>query len=101
MQVGLIVLLALASPLGCNLLGRRGRGRGRGGGVQRGGRQLAGYEGGGQPPPEYGDTGECGAGAGAGAGAGDQGVDFGGCQEDPDTGFCCVEKLECVPSLEK
>ena len=87
----MIVLLALASPLGCNLLGRRGRGRGRGGGVQRGGRQLAGYEGGGGPPPEY----------GGGGGGGDQGVDFGGCQEDPDTGFCCVEKLECVPSLEK
>ena len=24
------------------------------------------------------------------------GVDFSGCQEDPETGFCCVEKLEQV-----
>merc|ERR1712113_221686 len=29
------------------------------------------------------------------------GVDFSGCQEDPDTGLCCVEKEETVTSLEK
>ena len=29
------------------------------------------------------------------------GIDFSGCQEDPDTGLCCVEKEETVTSLEK
>jgi hypothetical protein len=29
------------------------------------------------------------------------GVDFSGCQNDPDTGFCCVEKLETVQSIQK
>merc|ERR1712106_563611 len=29
------------------------------------------------------------------------GVDFTGCETDPDTGFCCVEKEETVSSLEK
>ncbi len=29
------------------------------------------------------------------------GVDFSGCQTDPDTGFCCVEKEETVTSLQK
>jgi len=29
------------------------------------------------------------------------GVDFSGCEEDPETGFCCVEKEECVNSLQK
>merc|ERR1712113_1228808 len=29
------------------------------------------------------------------------GVDFSGCETDPDTGFCCVEKEETVTSLEK
>ena len=28
-------------------------------------------------------------------------MDFSGCLEDPDTGFCCVEKEECVNGLEK
>ena len=80
--------------------GRRGRGRGRGLSVQRGGRaELAGYSGGGPGgggPPDYGaEEGECGGGEEG------EGVDFGGCQEDPDNGFCCVEKLECVNSLSK
>ena len=29
------------------------------------------------------------------------GVDFSGCQEDPETGFCCVEKIEQVTTLQK
>ena len=29
------------------------------------------------------------------------GIDFSGCQEDPETGLCCVEKEETVTSLEK
>jgi hypothetical protein len=29
------------------------------------------------------------------------GVDFSGCQNDPDTGLCCVEKLETIQSVEK
>ena len=29
------------------------------------------------------------------------GIDFSGCEEDPDTGLCCVEKEETVTSLEK
>ena len=29
------------------------------------------------------------------------GVDFSGCQTDPDTGFCCVEKEETVTTLQK
>jgi len=29
------------------------------------------------------------------------GVDFTGCEEDPDTGLCCVEKLEQVTTLQK
>ena len=29
------------------------------------------------------------------------GVDFIGCQEDPDTGLCCVEKIEQVTTLQK
>merc|ERR1712051_177376 len=29
------------------------------------------------------------------------GIDFSGCQEDPETGLCCVEKIEQVTSLEK
>ena len=29
------------------------------------------------------------------------GVDFSGCEEDPETGFCCVEKLEQVTTLQK
>ena len=29
------------------------------------------------------------------------GVDFSGCQTDPDTGFCCVEKEESVTTLQK
>merc|ERR1712066_917145 len=29
------------------------------------------------------------------------GIDFSGCEEDPDTGFCCVEKEETVTSLKK
>ena len=29
------------------------------------------------------------------------GVDFTGCQEDPDTGLCCVEKIEQVTTLQK
>merc|ERR1712111_152118 len=29
------------------------------------------------------------------------GIDFSGCQEDPETGLCCVEKEETVASLEK
>ena len=29
------------------------------------------------------------------------GVDFSGCEEDPDTGFCCVEKEETLPTIEK
>ena len=102
----MIVLLVLVSPLSGNLLGgrRRGRGQSRGFNVQRGGRELAGYEGGGGRgrgggggQGQYGgDEGECG-----GEDAEAEGVDFGGCQEDPETGFCCVEKQECVGSLEK
>merc|ERR1712001_776478 len=29
------------------------------------------------------------------------GIDFSGCEEDPETGLCCVEKEETVTSLEK
>ena len=29
------------------------------------------------------------------------GVDFSGCEEDPDTGLCCVEKVEQVTTLQK
>jgi len=29
------------------------------------------------------------------------GIDFSGCEEDPDTGLCCVEKEETITSLEK
>ena len=29
------------------------------------------------------------------------GVDFTGCEEDPDTGLCCVEKIEQVTTLQK
>ena len=29
------------------------------------------------------------------------GVDFTGCQEDPETGFCCIEKEETIASVEK
>jgi len=29
------------------------------------------------------------------------GVDFSGCVEDPDTGFCCVEKEETIQTVEK
>ena len=29
------------------------------------------------------------------------GIDFTGCQTDPDTGFCCIEKDEVVTSLQK
>ena len=29
------------------------------------------------------------------------GVDFSGCQTDPDTGFCCVDKIESVTTLKK
>ena len=29
------------------------------------------------------------------------GVDFTGCVDDPDTGFCCVEKEETIASVEK
>merc|ERR1719245_2920899 len=29
------------------------------------------------------------------------GIDFSGCQEDPETGLCCVDKEETVTSLEK
>merc|ERR1711973_915278 len=29
------------------------------------------------------------------------GIDFSGCQEDPETGLCCVEREETVTSLEK
>ena len=29
------------------------------------------------------------------------GVDFSSCQPDPDSGLCCVEKLETIQSVEK
>ena len=29
------------------------------------------------------------------------GIDFSGCQEDPDTGLCCVEKEEEITTLKK
>ena len=29
------------------------------------------------------------------------GVDFSGCEADPDTGLCCVEKVEQVTTLQK
>merc|ERR1712038_282618 len=34
-------------------------------------------------------------------GGGGGGIDFSGCEPDPDTGLCCVNKLEEVTSLEK
>ena len=76
-----------------NLPGHRSR---HGRVIQRGGRQLAGYEGGGGQA-RYGG-GECDD-TGGGGGDGGDGVDFAACQEDPETGFCCVEKIECVDSL--
>ena len=71
------------------------RGRGRSNFIQRGGRELAGYGGG--------DGGGGGEGCGGereeeGDGAG---IDFSGCTEEPETGLCCIEKEECVTSLEK
>ena len=74
---------------------RRGRGRGRANFIQRGGRELAGYAGGGGG----GDQG-CREGRQEEGGAG-AGIDFSGCTEEPDTGLCCIEKEECVTSLEK
>ena len=82
-QVGLLLLLTLLPTSPSHLSSRRSR-------AQRGGRELAGYEGGGGGQCEGGDGHEAGA-----------GVDFSGCSEDPETGFCCVEKEECVESLEK
>ena len=35
------------------------------------------------------------------SGAVQGGIDFSGCVQDPDTGLCCVEKIETVTSLEK
>eukprot|EP00095_Tigriopus_kingsejongensis_P000842 maker-scaffold546_size140615-snap-gene-0.28 protein:Tk00842 transcript:maker-scaffold546_size140615-snap-gene-0.28-mRNA-1 annotation:"pbcv-specific basic adaptor domain-containing protein" len=36
-----------------------------------------------------------------GGAANSGGVDFSGCQTDPETGFCCIEKFETVTSLQK
>lgn len=81
----MIVIVSIVSQSFCNIPGSRRA-------IRRGSRQLAGYDGGGQA--QYGGGGQCDEGGGGG-----DGVDFGGCQDDPDTGFCCVEKIECVDSL--
>ncbi len=66
-------------------VGRRRRvGRRRGGGVRRRG------------PRQFG--GQDGFGGGSSGGAG---IDFSGCQNDPETGLCCVEKDETVTSIQK
>lgn len=31
----------------------------------------------------------------------DSGIDFSGCQNDPDTGLCCIEKEDVVTSIQK
>ena len=41
------------------------------------------------------------AGGAGGAGGKGGGVDFTGCLEDPATGFCCVDKQECVSTMKK
>ena len=91
-KVAFLVVLALLSTSQADFLGAR-RARGRSNFIQRGSRELAGYSGGGQA--QYGQA-ECGGEKETGAG-----VDFSGCSEEPETGFCCVEKEECIDSLEK
>ena len=80
-------LLPRSSPRQ-SFVGRAGRQLGQYGdaGAASGGGGGQSQSGGCEEPPEDGD---------------ENGVDFSGCKEDPKTGFCCVEKIECVATVKK
>ncbi len=95
MLVALTVSAALADHGPQQQRRRTGRRRGGSGRTprRRGSRQFGGDGG-------FGGGGFNGGGGNGGV-AVPGGVDFSGCQTDPDTGLCCVEKEETVTSIQK